>query len=127
MRRRDRAWVVVACAIGILAIPGAASAGSTPASSKQLGSGIVSVAPCGALAGLAPNFTISSGTVTAVVLTGIPTTCSGGSLSAAVTSSGTSLGTGGPVTVASGAATVPISPAAAIGSVTHVRIAIVGP
>ena len=124
---RGRLWVVVACVVGVLATPAAASAGSASTASKKLGAGKANVAPCGTLTGLVPNFTISGGTVTAVVFTGIPTTCNGGGLSVAVTNAGTSLGTGGPVTVASGAATVPISPAAAVGSVTHVRIAIVGP
>jgi hypothetical protein len=65
--------------------------------------------------------------VTAVLLTSIPTACNGGAVKVTVTNAGTSLGAGGPVTVTAGAATVPISPAAAIGSVTHVRLAIVGP
>jgi hypothetical protein len=127
MQCRGRSWVVVACVVGVLLVPSAAAARSATTSSKKLGAGTATVAACGTITGLLPNFTISNNTVTAVVFSGIPTTCNGGSLSAAVTSSSTSLGTGGPVTIASGAATVPISPAAAIGSVTHVRISIVGP
>ena len=127
MRFRGRSWVVVACVVGVLLVPSAAAARSATTSSKTLGAGNATVATCGTITGLLPNFTITNSTVTAVVFTGIPTTCNGASLSATVTSSAMSLGTGGPVTVASGAATVPISPAAAIVSVTPVRISIVGP
>lgn len=96
-------------------------------STKKLVAGSALVSSCGTLTGVVSNFTISGTTATAVVLTNIPTTCNGGRVSVTVTSAGTSLGQGGPVTVASGLATVPISPAASISSVTHVRLAVVGP
>jgi|1186.fasta_scaffold147580_2 hypothetical protein len=125
--RWTRWWAGAACVACVLAVPAAASARSVTTTPKKLGAGRIPVASCGTITGLQPNFTIVGGTVTAVVFTGIPTTCNAGSLSATVTNAGTSLGAGGPVTIASGAATVPISPGAAVGSVTHVRIAIVGP
>lgn len=118
------------CAVAVAAaalVPGSADARLLTPSSKGLVSGTASVTSCGSLAGVVTNFTISSNTITAVLLTSIPTTCNGGSVSVTVTNAGTSLGAGGPVVVASGAATVPISPAAAIGSVTHVRLVITGP
>lgn len=104
-----------------------AGAGSTAPTSRTLAGGSAGVAACGSLGSVVPDFVISSGAVTSVVLTGIPSTCNGGNLRATVTSGATSLGSGGPVTVSSGAATVPISPAVATASVTHVRLAVVGP
>ncbi len=122
-----RAALGVACALATVVISGSAEASSTAASSKKLAAGKATVAACGTLTGVVPNFTLSGSTVTAVVLTGIPSSCNGGSLRATVTNGSASLGAGGPVTVASGGATVAISPAAATASVTHVRIAITGP
>jgi hypothetical protein len=115
--------VVVAVAI----VPASAEARSVTPTSKKLVAGSAAVTSCASLAGVVTNFTISSNTVTAVLLTNIPSACNGGAVRVTVTNAGASLGTGGPVTVVSGAATVSISPAAAIGSVTHVRLAIVGP
>ena len=125
MRRR---WFVCLAVVGLVAmIPGLADARTTTVASKSLVSGSATVAACGSLAGVVTDFTISNGTVTSVILTSIPGTCNGGSLTATVTNAGTSLGAGGPVTVTSGSATVPISPAAPTGSVSHVRIVVVGP
>ena len=125
MRFRLNACVVLA---GIVAtLPGLADARTTSVTPKSLVSGTAAVATCGNLSGVVTNFAISSGTVTSVILTNIPSTCNGGSLTATMTNAGTSLGAGGPVTVASGAATVPISPSVATGSVTHVRVVVVGP
>jgi hypothetical protein len=125
MRRRLLTGIVL---VGIVAmIPDLADAKTSTVSSKSLVSGTATVAACGNLAAVVTNFTISSSMVTSVILASIPSTCNGGSLIATVTNSATSLGAGGPVTVAAGTATVPISPAAPTGSVTHVRIVIVGP
>jgi hypothetical protein len=118
------------CSLAVVAVaiaPTSADARSLTPTSKNLVVGSAAVTSCGSLAGVVTNFTISANTVTAVLLTSIPTACNGGAVKVTVTNAGTSLGAGGPVTVTAGAATVPISPAAAIGSVTHVRLAIVGP
>jgi hypothetical protein len=117
----------VACALAAVALPGAAEAGSTAPGSTKLGAGNTAVAACGSLTGVVPDFTLAGATVTAVAFTGIPSTCNGGSLRATLTNGSTSLGAGGPVTVASGGATVTVSPAAAMASVTHVRLSITGP
>lgn len=122
-----RIVTVLALVAAFAIVPTSADARPITPSTKNLVAGSAVVASCGTLTGVVPNFTISGTTVTAVVLTNIPATCNGGRVSVTVTSAGTSLGQGGPVTVASGAATVPISPAAAIASVTHVRLAVVGP
>jgi hypothetical protein len=125
MPGRLLAGVVLVAALAL--VPASVGARTLTPSSKGLIAGSATVTSCGALTGVVTNFTISSNTVTAVLLTNIPTTCNGGSVSVTVTSAGTRLGGGGPVTVSSGGATVPISPAAPTGSVTHVRLAIVGP
>jgi len=119
------AGMVLVAALAV--VPASVGARTLTPSTKGLIAGSAAVTPCGNLTGVVTNFTISSNTVTAVLLSNIPTTCNGGSVTVAVTNGGTRLGGGGPVTVASGGATVPISPAVATGSVTHVRLAIVGP
>jgi hypothetical protein len=108
-------------------VPASVDARPMTPSSKGLVVGSAAVTSCGSLTGVVTNFTISSNTVTAVLLTGIPSACDGGAVRVTVTNGAASLGAGGPVTVASGAAILPISPSAAIGSVTHVRLTIVGP
>src|SRR3954467_14710884 len=99
--RCSKWWASVVCVAAVVAAPAAASARSVTTTPKKLGAGQVAVATCGALTGLQPNFTIAGSTVTAVVFTGIPSTCNGGSLSVTATNASTSLGSGGPVTVAS--------------------------
>jgi len=116
----------VAIAVAAM-VPASAGAGTLTPSSKGLVAGTATVTSCGTLTGVVTNFTLSGTTITAVLLTSVPTTCNGGRVNVTITNAGTSLGSGGPVVVASGAATVPISPAVAIGSVTHVRLAIAGP
>jgi hypothetical protein len=118
------AVVVTAFLLGAL---GVAIARPVTGTSKTIGSGVAAVATCGSLTSMVIKYTISAGTVTTLAFTGIPTTCNAGLLSATVTSGTTSIGAGGPVAVASGAATVTLSPAPATGSVTNVRIVIVGP
>ncbi len=116
--------VVAAFLLGAL---GVAIAGPVSGTSKTVGSGVTAVATCGNLASMVIGYTISSGTVTTLKFTSIPTTCNAGLLSATVTSGTTSIGAGGPVAVATGAATVTLSPAPATGSVTNVHVVIVGP
>ena len=121
---------LIACILTVAAlvlVPASVDARPMSPSSKALAAGTAAVTSCGTLSGIVTNFTISSNTVTAVKLSNIPTTCNSGSVKVAVTNAGVSLATGGPVTVAAGAATVPVSPAAAIASVTHVRLVITGP
>jgi hypothetical protein len=111
-----------------IVVPASAEARSNTASSKKLGSGVASVTACGDLSKVVTDFAFSGTKVSAVSLTNIPATCNGGSLSATVArSNNASLGAGGPVTVAGGSATVPISPTAASANVASVRVVIVGP
>src|SRR5690349_15121532 len=113
MATRLLACVLLVAALAL--VPTSVDARPLTPSSTKLVAGSSAVTSCGTLTGVVTNFTISSNTVTAVLLTNIPAGCNGGSIKVAVTNAGTSLGAGGPVTVTSGAATVPISPAAAIG------------
>jgi len=125
MTARILALVLVVASFAL--VPASGDAQPLTATSKGLIAGTAAVTSCGSLTGIITNFTISGNTASAVLLTSIPTACNGGSVKVTVTNAGTSLGAGGPVTIASGSATVPISPAAALGSITHVRLAIVGP
>lgn len=124
---RYRLFALLLAAASVVVVPASAGARPLTPSSKVLVAGSAIVTSCASLAGVVTNFTLSANTVTAVLLTSIPTACNGGAVTVAVTQAGASLGTGGPVAVAAGAATVPISPAAAIGSVSHVRLVITGP
>jgi hypothetical protein len=125
MRPRTAAAIVVAGIVS--AVPALAGARTSTTTSKGLAAARAPVASCGSLAGVVANFTLSGTNATAVVLSSIPTTCNGGSLTVNVTNSASSLAAGGPVTVTSGAATVPLGAAVATGSITNVRIVVVGP
>jgi hypothetical protein len=118
------AVTVLAFVVGAL---GVAVAGPVTGTSQTIASGVTAVATCGSLGSMVIAYTISGTTVTTLTFTGIPSTCNGGQLRATVSSGSTALGAGGPVAVASGGATVTLSPAPATGSVTHVRLVIVGP
>ena len=68
MRCRWQLWIlIVGLAVGA-ATPGVAGARTSTTSSKSLGAGRTTVAPCGTITGLLPNFTISNNTVTAVLV-----------------------------------------------------------
>jgi hypothetical protein len=124
MHRRVLPFAIV---LGALAVPAIAAARPTAPTSKTLVAGSAPVVSCGDLSGVVTNFTISSGSVTVVSLSNVPTTCDGATVNLNLTNAGTNLAAGGPVVVASGAAAVPISPSVPTGSVTHVRLVMTGP
>jgi hypothetical protein len=117
----------IALAALLVASAGPASARSTVPSSRSLASGSAAVGSCGSLGAAVPNFTVTGGMVTSVQLGNVPATCNGASLTMAVTSGSTALASGGPVTVASGTASVPITPSVATGAFNGIRLGIVGP
>ena len=125
---RSRLIPLAAAVLALATVPAAAHANNNTLTSKGLVSGAATVTACGALSSIVPNYTISSGTVTAVVLSNIPTTCNNAKVNLNITNAiGTSLAAGGPVVITSTTATVPISPAVATASVVTVRLAVTGP
>src|SRR5262245_17600118 len=103
--RRTAAVATIGAVIALLAID-AASARPLTATSKKVASGQASVTPCGSLTTAVVSYTVTSGNVTKLVITGLPSACNGGSLTATLAGmANANLGQGGPVTIASQAAT----------------------
>ncbi len=117
---------VVADTAPLAVVPTAAAHPLTSAS-RTLAAGQAAVTPCGDLSAVVADFTITGGTVTAVLLSGFPASCNGGLVSVTVTSGATPIASGGPVTVTNGSATVAVSPAAATSALTHVHFVVSGP
>lgn len=104
------------------------AASVTSTSSKKLGAGTASIAACGSLSAASVSYQVQAGAVRALTVSGLPSSCNGGQLSATLNVSGTDGGHGGPVTVSSGAATVStLSANPSASTVTDVRISIQGP
>jgi hypothetical protein len=121
--------VVLSVGVLVLATAGPASAKLlTPTSVQKVGGGRTAVASCGSLSSATLNYAVRAGTVQSLTISGLPTTCNGGSLSATLSQNGTDGGRGGPVTVSSGSATISsLSANPTTASVTDVRIVIQGP
>ena len=96
-------------------------------SSTRLGAGTTSVTACGSLAGLGYSVANSTGSVTSLTFSGLPSSCNGASLSVRLTSSGTSQGGGGPVTIVNGSANVTVSPAVPNAAFNDIRLIVSGP
>ena len=93
----------------------------------ELGAGSASVTSCDG-DGVTASYTVASGNVTQVTISGIAAACSGGQLRLTLAnSSGTSIGTGGPVTVSATSHAVSVSPTPAAASVAGLHVVIVGP
>lgn len=108
-------WSAVAFAAGFPLVPTGVGNASGP------------VAACDT-DGFTISYTTSAGNVTQAVVGGIAAACAGGSLQLALTdSSGASIGSGGPVTVAGTTATVPLATQPYAGSVAGFQVAISGP
>ena len=106
----------------------AASAAPVTPTAKKLASGTAVVGTCGSLTGASVAYNTRSSTVLGVTVRNLPTTCNGASLSATVSNAANAdLGHGGPVTVASQAATVTMSANPTTASVTKVVVVLVGP
>ena len=108
-------WSAIAFAAGFPLVPSAVGTGS----------GAVSACDTD---GFTISYTTASGNVTQAVVGGIAAACAGGSLQLTLTdSSGASIGSGGPVTVAGTTATVPLATQPYAGSVAGFQVAISGP
>lgn len=62
-----------------------------------------------------------------MTLSGLPAACNGGQARVALTQGVGSVGAGGPVAVAAGSVTVPVSPQPAVGAVTNLYVSVSGP
>lgn len=95
--------------------------------SQELGAGAALVSSCDG-DGVGLTYTTSSGTVTAVTVTGVAASCAGGSLRVVLASStGGGVGAGGPVTVAGTSVDVTLAPQPSAVSVEAAHVSITGP
>ena len=126
---RRVAPVLAAAAVGLLALAYGAAA-SLGISSASLGAGDAAVQRCDT--SFTRSLTVSGGNVTQVTIGDVASACNGGQMSVVLTNaSGTSVASGGPVTVSvpsgGGSVTVPVSPQPSVGSVRNVHVVVVGP
>jgi hypothetical protein len=124
-----RALVVAAVAGFVLALPGAATATSVSPNPKRISAAAVAISPCGSLSGVGVSWTVTANVVTTVVLTAIPSSCTGGSLSLTlVDATNASLASAGPVTVSGTTQTISsLTGSATSTSVTGAYVSVVGP
>lgn len=131
--RRESVAVVLAISVIAAVTPGfAASLGGL--GSKKLGADDAVVSACDT-DGFTVNHTVVGGNVTAAVVSGIADPgCEGGQLSLTVANaSGTSIGSGGPLTIAVDAGTVDntlsvtLAPQPAANLVASVHVVVTGP
>lgn len=131
--RRKVAATVLAISLTAATLPGfAASLGGLAVRSLGAGSAVVSACDTN---GFTVGYTTSSGNVTAVNVSGIADPgCEGGQLSLTLAStSGTSVGAGGPQTVptdggtADNSMTVSVTPTPAASVVTAIHVVVTGP
>jgi hypothetical protein len=115
---------VVVLVVGCGAV---ARAGVLGPASDSIGAGSVVVTACGSLSGIGHSVEDSSGSVTSVTFSGLPSSCNGAELSVTLTDAGTGQGAGGPVTVVNGLATVAVSPPVPGGAFDDMRLVVVGP
>ncbi|MGE0227864.1 MAG: hypothetical protein AB7I38_00920 [Dehalococcoidia bacterium] len=125
-RRRLLAVVV---ALAAFAAGSAVAAAALSLSSGNLGANGASVSTCDADGFVIDGFTLNgSDQITHIAISGISGACIGGELTVDLTdATEVSVGTGGPVTVTGGSATVGISPNPLALQVKHEVIIIVGP
>ena len=91
-----------------------------------IGAGTATVATCDP-DGFSVSFTTLGGDVTAVSVGGIAAACVGGELSVTLTSSGTSVGGGGPASVSGSAVDVSIPATPDADAIDGYHVALVGP
>ncbi len=128
--RNDLATAALTALIAsLLAWPARAAATAMGPSPKQVGSAFTATSSCGSLSGVGVTWTVTANVVTTVVLTSIPTSCIGGSLSLTlVDSSNTSLASAGPVTLTATTQTfASLTGAATATSVAGGYLSVVGP
>lgn len=119
--------MAAAAVVGVAGATQVAHAALVTASSARLGAGTTAVGTCGSLANLGYSVVNSTGSVTSVTVTGMPSSCNNASLRLAVSNGGVLQGSGGPVTITKGSATVPVSPSVPNASVGDLRILVTGP
>ena len=117
---------MVFATIGSAGVSGAAPRGVT---TKTLAAAGIPAAACGVLSGATVSYLTTNGAVTRVTVSGLPAACNGALVSLSlVNGAGTNLGSGGPVSVSGGSATVgslTANPTSA--SVTSVQLLAIGP
>ena len=121
--------IVAIVVIAVFASAGVSGAASQGATAKTLaGAGTATVA-CGALAGVTVSYLTTNGIVTQVRVGGLPAACNGALISVTLTdAAGTDLGSGGPVVVSGGTASVgSLSANPAPGAVANVQLVAIGP
>ena len=125
--RLSRLAAIAALTGSTLTVGAAAGVGLGTA---DFGSGDAAVSACAAPGEPSLSYAAdSAGRITAVVVTGLPSACDGGRLSATlVDSAGAALAAGGPVAVSAAPAviTVPVSPAVASTGVARSDLVVVG-
>ena len=114
----------------VLVLVGTVAAWGAPlaSSGKKLASGTAVVGTCGVLSGATVTLNTRSSTVLGLTVRNLPSTCNAARLWATTSNAaGADLAHGGPITVASGAATVTMSANPTTASVTTITVALVGP
>jgi hypothetical protein len=126
---RRRACAVAAGATTIITCTGgAALAQSVTTNSKKSGAGTTAVTACGTLTSVVVNYAVTTGEITAILLTSIPSSCIGGQLSMTLSQSGTDVGHAGPTDIAATSLTlVPSVLTTPDTTPTEVRMSVVGP
>jgi hypothetical protein len=116
--------IALASALAGAVVVGAAA--TLPTRSSQLAAGGAAVVPCDT-GGVSVAYIGAPGPVTAVQVTGLDAPCTGGTLHATVDDGAGGSTASGSAVVASGSATVPLSPARPAEVVARWRIVVVTP
>jgi len=115
--------------VAVLASAGVSGAAPQGAASETLAGGGAATVGCGALGSATVSYLTTNGSVTQVSMTGLSAGCNGAVVGLTLVNAvGASLGSGGPVVVSGGAATVrPLTANPAPASVTNVQLVAIGP
>lgn len=129
MRNDLAAAALTALIASLLAWPSSAGATAIGPSPKHVSGAFTATSSCGSLSGVGVTWTVTANVVTTVVLTSIPSSCIGGSLSLTlVDATNTSLASAGPVTLTATTQTLTsLTGAATATSVSGGYLSVVGP
>lgn len=106
---------------------GGAAASLGGAQGEGLGAGAAVVASCDG-DGVTVSYTVTAGVVERMEVAGLAAACAGGALRAVLAdSAGTSIGSGGPLTVAGPTVAVPLTPQPQASAVAAVHVVVEGP
>lgn len=117
-------------AVAVLVFTGSVAASAAPVAptSKKVASGTAVVGTCGVVSGATITYNTRASTVLSLTVRNLPASCNAARLWATASNvAGADLGHGGPITVASGTATVTMSPIPTTANVTGIRVVLVGP